>query len=316
MKVVNTARNFNIDGCNAIKMMQDAGLEVLDYGDYVFKSDEERLKIVEDADVIIPAVEEMQADFLARCKKLKLISLRGIGYDNIDAEYCKQNGIELLRARGSLEGSVAEQVIAYIMHFARQITLQNEYMQNGEWHRIMTDGASGKVLGLVGFGAIGKEIARRANALGMDVKYFCRHPQDKWAEEYDAEYMPLDELLAISDYVSINTPLTNETRGMFDAGTIARMKQGAVLINIARGAIVDTIALKSALDNGQLSGCAIDVYNEEPCTDSILIGVKNAILTPHTSPYTKSTFIKMNELTAQNVLDFINNEIKDEYRIK
>lgn len=315
MKVAITARNFNSEGCDAIQMLKDAGLEVLDYEDYPFQNDEERLNMIKDADFIIPAVEEMQAEFLSQCKNLKAISLRGIGYDNIDANYCKEHHIALLRTRGALEATVAEQVIAYIMHFARQVNKQSEYMHNGEWNRILTQGAIGKTLGLVGFGEIGKEIAKRGNALGMNVIYYCRHPKQEWEQEYNAKYCDLDDLLAQSDYVSLNIPLTAETRNLFDKTTISKMKKGSVLINIARGAIVDYYALREAIENGDIAGAGIDVYEIEPCTDCVLKGLKNVVLTPHTAPYTKDTFINMNRITAQNILDYINGKTLEKYTV-
>lgn len=313
MKVISTARNFNIEDCKAIDIIKDAGFDFIDYGDYAFKSDDERLEMVKDADIIITAVEEMQSDFLSQCPNLKAVAVRGIGYDNVDAEYCKQHNIAILRAVGTLEASVAEMVIAYTMHFARRVDLQSQYMHSGEWNRIIMPGAKKKTMGLVGFGGIGKEIAKRANALDMDVKYYCRHPKTEWDEEYNAEYLPLDKLLAVSDYVSINVPLSSDTRGMVSKEFIAKMKKGSYLFNISRGAVFDYSAMKDAIESGHLAGGAVDVYEIEPCTDCILRGVKNVILTPHTSPFTKETFITMNERTAQNVVDFVNGTIIDKY---
>lgn len=316
MKIISTARNFNIDDCHAIEILQNTGNEFIDYGDYPFKSDEERLEMIKDADIVITAVEEMQADFLAQCPNLKAVAVRGIGYDNVDADYCKKHNIAILRAVGTVESSVAEQVLAYIMYFGRRIDLQNSYMQNGQWHRIMMQGAKTKVLGLVGFGGIGKEIAKRAVACGMKVLYYCRNPKDEWNDEYNAQYKPLDELLAQSDYVSINVPLTDSTRGMVSDDFISKMKKGSILINIARGAVADNNAIKNAIESGQLGGAAIDVYEVEPCTDCVLKGVENVVLTPHTSPYTQETFITMNERTAQNVVDFLCDKIDDKYIIR
>lgn len=313
MKVVSTARNFNVG--KAIEMIKKASLEFEDYGDVLFNSDEERIKVMMDADIVIPAVEDMTEEVFQKCPKIKAISLRGIGYDNIDIDYCHKHNIPVLRSLGALEGTVAEQVIAYIMHFSRQISLQNSYMQNSEWKRIMTTGAKGKTLGIVGFGGIGKEIAKRAIALDMKVVYNCRHPKVEWNDEYSVEYKPFDELLAISDYVAIATPLTNETRNLFNKKTIDKMKNGSVLLNIARGAIIDDDAIVDAIKSGKLSGMANDVYVEEPCTNSRLKGYDNIILTPHTAPFTENTFIEMNELTAQNAIDFAKGEIKDKYLI-
>lgn len=311
MKVVSTARNFNVEGCKAIEMIKNAGLEFEDYGDYAFSSDDERIEVMKDADIVIPAVEDMNEDVFNKCPKIKAISLRGIGYDNIDIDYCHKNNIIVLRSRGTLESTVAEQILAYMIHFARRISEQNDYMQKGEWNRIMTTGLKGKTLGLVGFGAIAKEAAIRAKAFGMNVHYYCRHPKD----DCGATYKPFDDLLSVSDYVAICTPLTSETKNMFNSDVIAKMKNQSVLINIARGAIVDDDAVVEAIKSGKLLGMANDVYVNEPCVNSKLAGYENIILTPHTSPYTQNTFIEMNELTAQNAIDFAKGEIKEEYLI-
>lgn len=313
MKVISTARNFNIDGCKAVEMLNRDGIDFIDYGDRAFESDEERLNAVKDADIIITAVEEMQADFLSQCTNLKAVSVRGVGYDNVDAKYCHQNGITLLRALGTVEEAVSEHVMAYIHYFGRRIDLQNQYMQNGEWNRIMMNGVSKRTLGLVGFGGIGKHIARRAVACGMNVKYYCRNPKNEWEGEYGVEYLPLDELLCTSDYVSINVPLTDDTRKMVNADFIGKMKKDSILINISRGAVADYNAVKTAVESGHIAGAAVDVYENEPCTDCVLIGLDNVVLTPHTAPYTPDTFINMNERTAQNVIDYINNDVKKEF---
>lgn len=233
-----------------------------------------------------------------------MISLRGIGYDSVDLKTCKSQGITVSRTAGTVEGSVAEQVIAYILYFARRIDLQSQLMHSGQWKRILVQGAKNRTLGLVGFGGIGKEIAKRALPLGMKIIYYCRHPQKEWESDFGATFMEMDDLLAVSDYVSVNVPLTEDTKNMFDFGTIMKIKKGGCVINISRGAIVDPYALKLVLDQDHLSGAAIDVFDSEPCMDSPLIDCRNAVLTPHTAPYTEENFKAMNEKAVQNVLDY------------
>ena len=186
-------------------------------------------------------------------------------------------------------------------------------MHRGEWVRTMVPGAKSRTLGLVGFGGIGKEIAKRAVPFGMKVIYNCRHPKKEWEEKYGVEFRGLDELLAESDDVSVNVPLNDSTRGMFNKEKFAKMKKDSVFINIARGPIVNVNDLKEALDDGIIRGAGIDVYDSEPCHDSPLIGCPNAVLTPHTAPYTSENFLDMNSLTAQNVLDFIENRLDEKY---
>ena len=314
MKVVVTARNFSTDDDTALKMLQDAGFEIEDHSaeDIGSATDEEYVRsLVLDADAVICGPEGISNKAIEESPKLKIVSRRGVGYDSIDIDFCKKNGISVARALGTVEGSVAESVMAYILYFARRIDLQSNSMNRGEWKRIMTPGAKNHTLGLIGFGGIGKEIAKRAVPFGMDVLYYCRHPHD----EYGAHYAELDELLARSDYVSINVPLTESTVGMIDEKIISKMKDGAILINTARSKIVDTTALVNALKSGKLSSAAVDVFDSEPCTDSPLMGLPNVVLTPHTAPFTKENFREMNKRAAKSVIEFFNGTLDSRYLI-
>lgn len=318
MKIIITARNFSNYCIHALRMLTEAGHEVLDYGDRDLGNgtDEAVLySLVRDADIVICGSEPYGESLLKRCQKLKMLSIRGIGYDSKDIAYCKTNQITIARAFGTVEGAVAEHVMAYILYFARRIDLQNASMQEGRWERMMMEGAKGRKLGLVGFGGIGKEIAKRALAFGMEVHYFCRHPNPEWEFDFDVAYKPMDALLNGSDYVCACVPLTPDTRNLFDASSFRKMKPGSYFINIARGAVMDPLALRAAMECGQLSGAGIDVFDREPCTDSVLIGCKKAILTPHTAPYTQENFTQMNNKAAQNVLDYIAGNLPAETRV-
>ncbi len=314
MKVVVTARNFSTDDKTALEMLQDAGFNVEDYSaeDIGSATDEEYIRsLVLDADAVICGPEGISNKAITESKNLKIVSRRGVGYDSIDVDFCKKNGVAVARALGTVEGSVAESVMAYILYFARRIDLQSESMNRGEWKRIMTPGAKNHTLGLIGFGGIGREIAKRAVPFGMDVLYYCRHPKD----EFGAHYAELDELLRESDYVSINVPLNESTVNMIDEKAIAKMKDGAILINTARSKIVDTNALADALKSGKLSGAAVDVFDNEPCTDSPLVGLPNVVLTPHTAPFTKENFREMNNRAAKSVIEFFNGTLDSRYLI-
>lgn len=314
MKVVVTARNFSTDDDTALKMLQDAGFEVEDHSaeDIGSATDEEYIRsLVLDADAVICGPEGISNKAITESKNLKIVSRRGVGYDSIDIDFCKKNGIAVARALGTVEGSVAESVMAYILYFARRIDLQSNSMNRGEWKRIMTPGAKNYTLGLIGFGGIGKEVAKRAVPFGMDVLYYCRHPHD----EYGAHYADLDELLRKSDYVSINVPLNESTVGMINEETISKMKDGAIFINTARSKIVDTDALVNALKSGKLSAAAVDVFDSEPCTDSPLMGLPNVVLTPHTAPFTKENFREMNKRAAKSVIEFFDGTLDSRYLI-
>ncbi len=315
MKIVITGRNFTTCDKDSIKMLLDAGHEVIDYSDANMGSGTDEKVVyeaVKDADMAIAGLEPYSEYVIERCPNLKMISRRGIGYDSVDTDACRKHNIVLARTLGMVEGAVAEHVMAYILHFARRISLQNEAMHDGQWNRVMVPGAKGRTLGLVGFGGIGKEIAKRAVPFGMKVLYNCRHPKKEYDEEYNVQYMDLDDMLASCDYVSVNVPLSESTRNMFDKEMFSKMKEGSIFINIARGQVMDAYALKEALDNGHLAGAGVDVFESEPCTDSPLISCPNAVMTPHTASYTRENFIEMNRVAAQNVLDFIDGKLKSE----
>lgn len=319
MKLVITARDFSVHDKTALHLLENANLEIVDYGDRELGigTDEALLyELVKNADFIIAGLEPYRQSLLQRSPNLKMISRRGIGYDSIDIETCKKLGITVARTLGAVEGAVAEHVMAYILYFARRLDIQNASMQQNEWKRIMMPGAKGKTLGLIGFGGIGQEIAKRAVPFDINVTYYCRHPKPEWEEQFCVTYKPLDELLSESDIVSLNIPLTKETKGWFDEACFAKMKKGSIFINIARSPIVDENALIGALDRGLLAGAAIDVFPYEPCTDSPLVGYPNVILTPHTAPYTVENFVEMDIMAAKNIIRFINHELDDKYLVK
>lgn len=318
MKIVITARDFSQTDKTGLQLLQDTGHEIIDYSIHDMgsgTSENELYEVVKDADIAIAGLEPYSASLIKKCPNLKMISRRGIGYDSVDLEACKESGIVLSRTAGLVEGAVAEHVLSYILYFARRIDLQNSSMQQGQWQRMLTPGAKNRTLGLIGFGGIGKEIAKRAVPFGMKVLYHCRHPRPEWEKEYQVQYADLDPLLSQSNYVSLNVPLSDHTRGMFDNDKFSKMKPGSIFINIARSQVMDVMALKNALLTGHLGGAAVDVFEAEPCTDSPLIGCPNTILTPHTAPYTSENFIEMNNAAAQNVIDYLNGSLNPENRV-
>lgn len=299
-----------MDGGKQLRRLQQHGFEVADFSEQVFTDEDAYFEALRGADAVINAIEPMGRAGILQ-SDLKLISVRGVGYDYIDAAACREKGVAISRTVGTVEGAVAEQAMAYLMHFARRIDLQSAVMHSGRWERYMAGGLSGMTLGIIGFGGIGQALAARALPFGMNICYYCRTPKktDK------AQYLPLDELLRVSDYVVLALPLTQETRRMIGDKELALMKSSAVLINVARAGIVDTEALRCAVSEGHIGGCAVDVYEKEPCTDSILIGLKNTVLTPHTAPFTKNNFIAMNRLATDNILHFFDGTIDRKYLV-
>ena len=314
MKVVITTKNFCDEALNFLKTKGFDAVRYVGSPLGAGVAEDVLYKAVADADVIIAGTETYRPSLVRRLEKLKLISRNGIGYDAIDLAALKSEGIGLTRTRGFVEGAVAEQIMAYILYFARRIDAQNRLMHEHKWVNVLELGAKNRTLGLVGFGGIGKEAAKRAVPFGMEVLYYNRHP-DFQADQYGAVYAQLDDLLARSDFVAACVPLTDETFHFFDASKIAKMKKGSVLINIARGPVVDENALTEALKSGHLSGCAVDVFAKEPCTDSPLTDCPTAVLTPHSASSTVENSRAMNLAAAENVVNYFDGTLKDEYLV-
>jgi (S)-sulfolactate dehydrogenase len=243
--------------------------------------------------------------------KLEAIGRLGVGLDNIDVAACEARGIAVLPATGANDVSVAEWVIAAMLILIRGAFGSSADVRAGTWPRERLIGGEifGRTLGLVGFGSIARETASRAHALGMPIiasDPFVAAEAPVWAQ-HGAERVDLDTLLARADVVSLHVPLTADTRNMIDAQRLAQMKPGVILLNAARGGIIDEAALAAALSNGTIKAAALDVFAEEPLrAGSPLGGAPNLLLTPHIAGVTQESNVRVSAVTAQNVRRVLN----------
>ena len=252
---------------------------------------------------------QVRGELLAALERCQLVGRLGVGLDNIDVAGCEQRGIRVIPATGANALSVAEYVVATAMLLLRGAYASTEAVASGAWPRqALSSGreAGGKILGLVGFGSIGQLTARLARGIGMDVAAFDPMMDDDhpvWGQTL-VRCAGLDEVIRMSDVVSLHVPLTEATRGLFSAERIGSMKRGAVLINTARGGIVDEAALAAALRSGHLGGAAVDVFGTEPLPASPhLQGCPNLVLTPHVAGVTAESNERVSFLIAQQVLE-------------
>ena len=245
-------------------------------------------------------------DLLAAGESLRVIGRLGVGLDNIDLAACAARGIPVCPATGTNAVSVAEYVIAGILMLRRGAYHASDRVLAGDWPRTELIGqeAAAARLGLVGFGGIARAVAKRALAFDMRIAAhdpFVEDDAPLW-QETGVSPQALDPLLAESDVISLHVPLTEETRHLIDAPRLARMRPDALLINSARGGIVDTAALAEALKAGRLGGALLDVFEEEPLpTDSSLTDVPNLLLTPHIAGVTAESQVRISRATAANV---------------
>jgi (S)-sulfolactate dehydrogenase len=274
-------------------------------------------KLVDDPARLAQAVREARAlvvrnrtqvrgDLLASASRLEVVGRLGVGLDNIDVAACEARGIAVYPATGANDLAVAEYVITAALLLLRRAWFASARVAAGEWPRteLMGRELAGKRLGLVGYGAIARVTGRMARGLGMGVAAYdpllaADHPA--WA---DAERQALPALLAGSDVISLHVPLTDATRHMLDAAAISGMKRGAILVNAARGGVVDEAALCTALRSGHLGGAALDVFAREPvdaAAGALFAGVPNLILTPHIAGVTDESNVRVSAVTAAAV---------------
>ena len=269
----------------------------------------ELLAELHDADAIVVRNRtQVNAELLKAAPKLKVVGRLGVGLDNINLGCCSDSGVIVKPAIGANTRSVAEYVIGAAMSLIRGAYTSNAAMLAGEWPRgPLGQGGeiSGKVMGLWGFGGIARAVAARARAMGMDVIAF-----DPFVAEDDPAWEkiePVDReaLLARADVISLHVPLTSETKDMIGAEAIAAMKSSAILINTARGGVVDEAALAAALKSGDLGGAALDVFAEEPLTAeaaAVFEGAPNLILTPHIAGVTAEANSRVSHITVKHVV--------------
>jgi (S)-sulfolactate dehydrogenase len=251
---------------------------------------------------------QVRGPLLQALERCRVVGRLGVGLDNIDLPACEARGIRVIPATGANAASVAEYAIAAAMLLLRGVYGATPEVAAGRWPRTaLSHGreTGGKTLGIVGFGDIGRHTARLAMGVGMRVIAWRgrRERHDPLFTAADVRALDLDELLAEADVVSLNVPLTPHTRGLIDAGAIGRMKRGAVLVNTARGGIVDEIALAEALRNGRLGGAALDVFEAEPLPHSAHFeGCPNLLLTPHVAGVTQEANERVSFMIADAVL--------------
>lgn len=266
---------------NAIEELKKLGHAVTEQ----FYKPEELGDALKDYDVVIvrsaTKIRESIIDKAVGHGRLKMIIRAGVGLDNIDVKYAQERGLDVRNTPNSSSASVAELALAHMLSLARFVHISNVTMRNGEWNKKAYKGIelSGKTLGLIGFGRISIELAKKAHGLGMKVIYTNRSGVKDGYTDY--KYMSMEDLLAQSDFISIHTPATKDGKPLISKAEIEQMKDGVYLINCARGGIIDENDLLLALNSGKVAGAGIDVFSQEPTNNESLVNHKNVSVTPH-----------------------------------
>lgn len=256
--------------------------------------------------VNIRAYSKFTADLLAGCPTLRLISVWGTGTDHVDLEACRRLGVAVTNTPGANALAVAEHTMALMLAASRQIPRLDRETRGGTWSRGLSVQLHGKTLGILGLGAIGRHVARMARGLGMRVVAWTYHPDPGLAAELGVELMDFEGVLAEADVLSVHLRQTAEATGLIGAREIARTKRGALLVNTARGPIVDRRALVEALRGGHLAGAGLDVFDVEPVpADDPLLTLPTVVLTPHCAGMVPEALRAGLEAAVDNVAHFL-----------
>ena len=307
MKIVLTDAQTVLDNLVNADILKQFG-EVEEYG--LLRYDEVAEKIA-DADMVVCNKTLLDKNTLRLAKNLKYIGLFATGYNNIDIDYCKVHNIAVCNAGSYSTNAVAQHTFALILEHFNNTSNYNKYVKDGRWKRSKTfspfvyplSELAGKTIGIVGFGNIGKAVAKIANAFEMRVIAFNR--SEKQAD--GVEFVSFETLLEQSDIVSVHCPLNSESQDMFDKNAFAKMKKGALFVNTARGGVMVEQDLFDALQSEHLGGAAIDTLRVEPMEeDCILMGAKNCIMTPHIAWAPVETRVRLMNIVADNISAFLN----------
>ncbi|MCY4401493.1 MAG: 3-phosphoglycerate dehydrogenase [Candidatus Poribacteria bacterium] len=272
------------------------------------ESSDAKIQRAADADILINSrgMVKWHADVLKYLPKLKMISLCSIGTDMIDLVEAKNRGITVCNQPGRTAPVVAEHSFGLMFALAKRASFMTAGMKAGKWHRMDNIYLQGKTLGVVGTGHIGSIMAKLANAIGMNVIAWTYNPSDERAKQLGIKYVTLENLLRMSDVVSLHVKLTAESYRLIGENELAMMKPNALLINVARGQVLDTDALVHALNRGQIAGAAVDVYDQEPPPkDHPLLACEQVILTPHCADMTPEGVDLLNEGAVDNIIAYL-----------
>lgn len=307
-KVLVTPRTFGKVDPEPVRLLEEAGCDLVRNPLDRPLTEEELLNLVTDVDGIIVGLDPVTANVIEQASKLKVISKYGVGINNIDLETAAKRGITVTYTPGANSAAVAELALGLMLNVARQIATSDRKLRSGEWGRYSGVELGGKTVGIVGTGRIGRELAARVKGF-MRIICFDLYPDQAWARETGAEYLSLPEVLAQADFISLHLPLTPETHHLIGQKELALMKPDAIIINTARGGVIDEEALYQALVNKTIAGAGLDVFETEPLPeDSPLRRLDNVVLTSHIGAHTREAQNKMGCIAAQNLIRVLQGE--------
>ncbi len=307
-KVIVTARSFAQADDAPIKLLEANGCEVKKIATGKPMTAEELIPYIADADAVIAGLDVYSDEVISAGKNLKVISRYGVGYDKVDLASATKNGVAVTFTPGTNENSVADLAMALMLSAARFVPSVNADVKNGGWGRTLGGEMWGKTLGVIGLGRIGKGVVRRAKGFNMNVICFEKFPDEEFGKEFGVKYTDLDDVIKNSDFITIHVPLLPETKGMISTKEFEMMKKTAVIVNTARGGIVDEAALAVALEKGEIAAAGLDATEQEPPVGSPLLKIDSCIITSHIGGFTRDAVANMGMMAAENAVAVLNGQ--------
>lgn len=302
MKVLVTPRSYGKTDPTVFEMLRAAGLEVVRNDTGTIFTKEQMLEKIADCSGVIVGVDPLDQDVIAAAPGLKAIAKYGTGIDNIDLDAAKARGIKVSVTAGANSAAVADCAFGMLIAMARKLPLIDSECRTGNWKKISTKDVSGAVLGIVGMGAIGRLMVRRAQGFDMKVLAYDPYWDEAFAAQYGVVRAELDEIFAQADFISLHVPLLPSTREMVGEKQLNMMKKDAVLINCARGELIDEDALLRALEQGRIGGAALDVFVKEPPEDPRWYILNNVLLGSHCAASTAGASLNMGRMATENLI--------------
>ena len=303
MKILITPRSYGKHSDASLKMLEAKGVGIVRNDTGGIMTEDMLKSAIAGAEGVIIGVDPLTADVMSEAPGLRAVAKYGVGTDNIDLDYCAANGIKVSVTTGANSEAVADYTFALILALARKVVEIDAGCRRRDWKKVTTSDVAHKTLGLIGLGAIGKKVVRRAKGFDMEVLAFRRNWDGEYGREAGVAYASVDEICRRSDFISLHTPLTEETRGIIGRREIGLMKPGAYIVNTARGGLIDEEALLEALEAGRIGGAGLDVFSSEPPEDGRWYSLGNVVLGSHSAASTSGASENMSLMSTQNLLD-------------
>lgn len=306
MKVLVTPRSFGKANPEFFDWLSQKGLSILRNDTGAILSEEAMIERISDCDGVIIGVDPLNRRVLEAAPKLRAIAKYGVGVDNIDLAYCEEKGIRVSRTIGANSNAVADYAFTLMLMVARKAALINACCHKRDWHKITSQDIYGRTLGIIGLGQVGKCVAKRAQGFSMKILAYDVFQDHEFAKENKITFCDLDTLLSQSDVVTLHAALTEDNHHLLSAEKLGLMKKNAILINTARGDLIDEEALLSALEEKRLFGAGLDVFRVEPPVDPRWYELDNVVMGSHCSSSTLGATEAMGKMAIENLLRDLN----------